>query len=412
LLKAREDISATRKRLTFEIPVDVIEEEIRKGLAEAQSKTKIPGFRPGKVPMNIIEKKFGKEIEAEAIEKLVPDNYLAAIKDAGFKPMTRPKIESEVEYRKNEPITVTVSVDVRPDIENLVYENIPVTDFPIGVTEEEIDRIIKSLATGKGVYEASDEAVATGDLVTVDFRTDNGMEKKDAVIKVGNGPFPKEFFDAFVGKKKGEDFSSEITFPADSPSEFAGKTVNFSFAMKEVKKIVVPPIDDELAKDMGLENLEALRDQVKSDVLAMRKGEIDRKNQVEILDKMIETHTFEAPEGLVEIELEKLVAEAKRSGKNTKSDEELKKEMKTDAEKSAKIICLLDVIGEKEGVAVTEDEMKQEIYHSAIRYNVKPDELIKHYISRDGSLEGIRNAIFDRKTMRLLLDKSKKDTKE
>jgi trigger factor len=409
LLKAREDISATRKRLTFEIPVDVIEGEIKKGLSEAQSKTKIPGFRPGKVPMNIIEKKFGKDIESEALERVVPDGYLSAIKEAGLKPMTRPKIESEVEYRKNEPLTVTVSVDVRPEIENLVYENIPVTNLPIGITDDEIERVINSIATGRGAYEASDEAVASGDLVTVDFTTDGGIEKKDAVIKVGYGPFPKEFFEAFEGKRKGENFSAEIIFPSDSPSEFAGKTVKFEFVLKEVKKVVAPPIDDELAKDMGLETLEALRDQVKADVLAMRKGEVDRKNQVEILDKMLETHAFEAPEGLVKAELSKLVAEAKRSPKNTKTDGELEKDLQTDAEKSAKVICLLDIIGEKEGVAVTEDEMKQEIYQSAIRYNVKPDDLIKHYMARDGSLEGIRNAIFDRKTMNLLLEKAKKD---
>jgi trigger factor len=409
LLKSCEDISATRKRLVFEIPVDVIEAEIQKGFTEARSKTKLPGFRPGKVPMSIIEKKFGKDIEAEAIERVVPDGYLAAVKDAGFKPMTRPKIENEVAYRKNEPLTVIVSIDVRPVIENLVYENIPITDFPIGVNDDEVERVIKSIASGKGVYEASDEAVDSGDLVIVDFRTDEGIEKKDVVIKIGSGPFPKEFFDAFAGKKKNDEFSAEITFPPDSPSEFAGKTVKFEFVMKEVKKSNIPPIDDELAKDMGLESLEALRAQVKADVLAMRKGEIDRKNQVEILDKLLEAHSFEAPEGLVKAELSKLVAEAKRSGENKKTDEELEKEFGVEAEKSAKIICLIDIIGEKEGVAVSEDEMKQEIYHSAIRYNVKPDELINHYISRDGSLEGIRNAIFDRKTMRLLLEKNKKD---
>jgi trigger factor len=409
LLKSCEDISATRKRLTIEIPVDVIEAEIQKGLVEAQSKTRIPGFRPGKTPMSIIEKKYGKSIESEAIEKVVPDAYLAAVKEAGIKPMTRPVIENEAEYKKNEPLTVICSVDVRPVIENLVYENIPITDFPVGVKDDEIEKIMKSIASGKGVYEVADDAAASGDLVTVDFKTDEGIEKKDVVIKVGSGPFPKEFFDAFVGKKKDEDFSAKITFPSDSPSEFAGKTVNFSFKIKEVKSINVPPVDDELAKDMGFENLDGLRAQVRSDVLAMRKGEVDRKNQAEILDKIIDAHSFEAPEGLVKAELAKLVAEARQSDKNTKTDEELEKELLTDAEKNAKGICLLDIVGEKEGVTVSEDEMKQEIYNCSIRYNVKPDDLIKHYITRDGSLEGIRNAIFDRKTIRLLLEKSKKD---
>jgi trigger factor len=408
LLKAREDISATRKRLTFEIPVDVIEGEIKKGLAEAQSKAKLPGFRPGKIPMTIIEKKFGKEIETEALDKVIPDSYLAVVKEAGIKPMTRPKVESSIEYIKNTPLTVTITVDIRPEIENLVYENIPVTDIPIGVTDEEVERIMHSLASSKGAYEVTEEAVISGDLVTVDLKTDEGIEQKDVVIKVGNGPFPKEFFDAFIGKKKDEIFAAEIKFPEDSPSEFAGKMVNFTFTMKEVKRVNALPIDDDFAKDMGLENLDALRAQVRTDLLSMRQGEIDRKHQAEILNKILEAHTFDAPEALVKAELSKLVAEAKGSGKNTKTDAELETDLASDAEKSAKVICLLDIIGEKEGVTVTEEEMKKEILTFSMRYNIKPDELIRHYMERDGSLEGIRNAIFDRKTMKLLLDKSKK----
>jgi trigger factor len=408
LLKAREDISATRKRLTFEIPVDMIETEIRKELAEAQSKTKLPGFRPGKVPMNIIERKFGKEIEAEAVDKVVPKAYLEAIKDAGFKPMTHPKVESEIEYKKNEPLSVTVTVDVRPEIENLSYDNIELSDLPVGVTDDEIERVMNSLAASKGVYESSEEPAVEGDLVTVDYKTADGVEKKDQVLKIGYGPFPKAFYDALSGKKSGEEFSAEVVFPEDSASEFAGKTVGFEFVMKEVKKNSAPPLDDEFAKDMGLENLGALREQVKKDVLAMRQGDVDKKHQAEILEKLIEAHNFEAPEGLVKGELAKIVADMKMSGKNTKTDAELEADARPDAEKSAKIICLLDLIGEKENVTVTEDEMKQEIVASAIRYNVRPDDLMNHYLKRDGSLEGIRNAIYDRKTIRLLLDKAKK----
>jgi trigger factor len=409
LLKSCEDISATRKRLTIEIPVDVIESEIQKSLAETQAKTRIPGFRPGKAPMTIIEKKYGKGIESEVVEKVLPDVYLAAVKEAGIKPMSRPKMDQEVDFKRNEPLTLSVTVDVRPVIENFEYENIPVTTLPVGATDDEIESVIRSIASGKGTYEVVEGEAASGDLVTVDFSTDGGIEKKDVVIKVGTGPFPKEFFDSFTGKKKGDDFPAEVVFPADSPSEFAGKTVKFSFSMKEVKRNNIPPVDDELAKDMGVESLDALRGQVKADLLAMRQGEVDRKQQLEVLGKILEKHSFEAPESLVTTELARLVAEAKMSGRKSATDEELEKELLPEAEKNSKITCLLDIIGDRENVAVTEDEMKQEIYQLAVRFNVAPDNVIKHYIERDGSLEGIRNAIFDRKTMRLLLDKTKKD---
>jgi trigger factor len=104
----------------------------------------------------------------------------------------------------------------------------------------------------------------------------------------------------------------------------------------------------------------------------------------------------------------RLINEFKGMGGKDKADEELEKEFKARAEKNAKITCILDIVGEKEGVSVTEDELRQELYNFSLRYNVSPDELMKFYISKDGSLDGIRSAIFDRKTMKLLLEKSKK----
>ncbi len=409
MLKSCEDISATRKRLTIEIPVDMIEAEIQKKLIEAQAKTRMPGFRPGKAPMTIIEKKYGKEIESEVVEKLLPENYVAAVKEAGIKTMSRPKLEQEIDFKRNEPIVLNLTVDVRPVIENFEYENVPVTELPVEVKEDEIDVIMKGIAAEKGTYEAVEEAAAAGDLVTVDFKTDAGVEKKDVVIKVGTGPFPKDFFDSFIGKKKGDDFTAEAAFAADSPSEFAGKTVKFELSMKEVKRQNIPALDDELAKDMGVESLDALRTQVKADVTAMRKGENDRKKQIEIMETLLAKYSFEAPEELMKNELARLISDAKTMGTKTGTDEELEKEFRAEAEKNARIACILDIVGEKEGVTVSEEEMKQEIYGFAMRYNVSPENIIKYYTSKDGSIEGLRNAIFDRKTMKVLLEKAKKE---
>jgi trigger factor len=409
LLKSCEDISATRKRLTIEIPVEVIEAEIQKKLLEAQVKTRMPGFRPGKAPMNIIEKKYGKDIESEVVEKLLPESYVAAVKEAGIKTMSRPKMEQEVDFKRNEPIILNLTVDVRPVIENFVYENISVTDVPVEVKDDEIEVIMKGIAAEKGTYEVVEDAAASGDLVTVDFKTDAGIEKKDVVIKVGTGPFPKEFFDSFLGRKKGADFSAEVAFPSDSPSEFAGKTVKFDLSLKEVKRQNIPPLDDELAKDMGVESLDALRTQVRADVTAMRKNEGDRKKQVEIVEKLLDTYSFEAPEGLMKSELARLVSETKAMGTKTGTDEEIEKEFQSEAEKNARIACILDIVGEKEGVTVSEDELKQEIYGFAMRYNVSPENIIKYYTSKDGSIESLKNAIFDRKTMKILLEKAKKE---
>jgi len=407
LLKSCEEISATKKRLAIEIPANVVEAEIQKGLQEAQRKAHIPGFRSGKAPMTIIEKRYGKSIESEVLEKIVPDHYMQAVKEADIKPVSRPEMEAAIDFKRNSSLSMTFTVEVRPKIENLQYEGIPVKEVPIEITDSEIDDIIRNVAEEKGTFEAIDDAVAAGDLVTVDYTTEDGVETKDAVIKVGSGPYPKEFFDALTGKKKGDEFSTEISFPEDSATQFAGKTPKFSMQIKDVKRRNIPAVDDELAKDMGVENLQVLRDRVREDLLSSKTAEADRKKQIGIIEQLLATHTFDAPEVMIEADLQKMLGEVRASGKATGTDEELAREYRPRAEKSAKVSILLDIIGEREGIAVTEEEIKEEIANFSRRYYISPENVIKYYVARDGSLEGVRNGIYEKKAMKALLDKAK-----
>ena len=407
MIKSCEEISSTKKRLTIEIPDDVVETEIRKGLLEAQRRANLPGFRAGKAPMSIIEKRFGKGVESEVLEKLVPEYYMEAVKEADIKPVAKPEMEEGIDFKRNEPIVMTFTVEVRPKIENLEYENMPVKDIPVEIKDEEIDTIIKSVAEEKGTFEAIDAEVASGDLVTLDYTSDDGVETKDAVIKVGSGPYPKEFFDALTGKNKGEEFSTEITFPEDSSTQFAGKTPKFRMVIKDVKRKNIPAIDDELAKDMGIENLQTLKDRIREDVLASKTAEADRKKQIELIEKLLAAHAFDAPEGMVNFELDRIIGEVSAEGKHPGTHEELIMEYRPKAEKSAKVSILLDIIGEREGITVSEDELKEEILNFSRRYYVTPENVIKYYVTRDGSLDGIKNALYEKKAMKALLDKAK-----
>ncbi len=406
MLKSFEEISSTKKRLSIEIPADVVEAEVQKGLIEARKKANLPGFRAGKAPMTIIEKKFGKGVESEVLEKIVPQYYMEAVKEADIKPVTRPEMEEAIDFKRNSPLAMIFTVEVRPKIDNLEYEGITVKDIPVDVTDSEIDNILKSIAEEKGTFEVTDEAVAIGDLITLDYATEDGTEAKDAVVKVGSGPYPKEFFDALMGKGKGVQFSAEVPFPADSQTQFAGKTPKFAITIKDVKRRSIPTIDDELAKDMGMDDLQALKDKVKEDLLSSKRAEVDRKKQIEIVEKLLATYSFEAPESMVNADLDRMLAEIRAQGTEAKSDEELAAEYRPKAEKSARVSILLDIIGEKEGVTVSEDELKEEILNFSRRYYVSPENVIKYYVARDGSLDGVKNAIYEKKAMKALLDKA------
>ncbi|MDA8339945.1 MAG: trigger factor [Nitrospiraceae bacterium] len=411
MLKSVEDISSTKKRLKIEVPAEAIESEIKKGLGEAQKKARIPGFRPGKAPMHLIEKKFGKDIEADVLEKIIPEFYLKAVKEADVTPVSRPVVEDSFDFKRNEPLSMTVAVEVRPKVENLNYEGVTVKGVSVEVKDDEIDTVLNRLAEEKATYESADEVVNQGDLVTIDYTVREAGEDntvaKDVVLKVGSGPYPQEFFDGLAGKKKDEEFTVEASFPEDSQSPFAGKRPKFEIKIKDIKRRSLPAIDDELAKDLGFENIGLLKDKVRENILSSKNREAERARQREILDKLIESHSFDVPESLLNAEIGGIISEIRAAGKDERTDEAIKEELMPHAEKSVKASILLELIGEKEGITVSDDDVKEELLDMAQKYYVSPDNIIKYYMAKDGSLEGLKHSVFEKKVLNFLLNKAK-----
>lgn len=408
MLKSLEDISATKKRLKIEVPAEAIESEIKKGLSDVQKRARIPGFRPGKAPMHIIEKRFGKDVEAEVLERMIPEFYIEALKEAKITPVSRPVVEGAFDFQRDKPFYITVSVEVRPNVENLNYEGITVKDVPVEVKDEEVDAVLNRLAEEKATYESSDDAVKLGDLVTIDYTIkDDSTAAKDVVLKVGSGPYPQEFFDGLVGKKRDEEFSIEANFPEDSQTPFAGKRLIFEVKIKEIKRRNLPAIDDEFAKDLGFEDLESLKAKVKENMVVSKNKEADRAKQREILDKLIGLHDFEVPESLLNAQIEGFMSEIRATGTDQRSDEEIREELRPYAEKSVKASILLELIGEKEGITISDEDVKEEILNMAQRYYISPENIMKYYMTKDGSLEGLKQTVLEKKVLNFLLNKAK-----
>lgn len=408
MLKGIEEISATKKRLKIEIPANIVEEEIQKALKKIQKTAKIPGFRPGKAPLSIIEKKFGKEVQANVLEMLVSESYQRAVKETNIKPLLPPIAEDVIDIKRNEPLSFELIVEVRPDIENLNYENIEVEEISTEVSDEEVEEVLQRLSKERGSYEPTQEPAMFEDLVVIDYKTDIGKEAKDYVYKIGAGPFPEDFSKSLEGRKKGETFSVTIDFPEDSIADFAGKRVTFDITIKEVKRRHNIPYE-ELPKELGFENIESLKQHIRQSLENIKKEQALEKQKSDILKKLLETYDFELPEGVVEIEIKRITKEYESLGLDITQhmDKILER-----AKRNVKAYILIDLIGEKEGVSVSEEDLKQEVMNIAKRYSITPQEVIQYYMTRDGSLETLKNIIFEKKVFDILLQKSKKIKKE
>jgi trigger factor len=438
MLKSVEDINTTKKRLRIEIPSDVIEKEILSSVEKLRQRVKIPGFRPGKAPVNLIEKRFGKEIEAEVLEKIVPEYFTMAIREADLKPIDMPFLDEEVDFQRKSPLNLSFTIEVLPKIENLTYENIAVKDIPVTVDEPDIEETLKKLQDKKALFEVAEKEIEMDDLVIFDYveselvSGETFPSLKEIVSRMGNEVFPPDIMERVIGKKKGDIIEFQHAFDeAHKAREIAGKTLNIKVAIKEVKKKRLPEINDDFAKDLGYENLEELREKLKENIYKIKKNYAEKIQKAQIVNKLIEQHNFGIPESMLKKEIDTLMFEGNipktgAKGENTDTDSEImdtiketsgQEEKKENVEemqtrihekafRNVQAAIILQLIGQKEGVTVNDDEVEERISAIAQRLSATPETIKKLYLYREGSLESLRNSIREDKVLDLLLSKA------
>ncbi len=443
MLKSIEHINSTKKRLKIEIPQDAIEKEINDSLEKLRQRVKIPGYRQGRAPINLLEKRFGKEIESEVLEKIIPEYYSMAIKEASIKPVALPVLDEEIEFKRKEPLTLSFTVEVLPPIENINYENIKVKDVQVSVEDSDIESAIKKLQEKKAIYEVAEKEIEMDDLVTFDYHDgeitngDPVSSLKDIVTNMGNEIFPPDIMEKVLGKKRGD--LVEITVNFDETfkhKDLAGKTANIKLIIKEVKKKILPNIDDEFAKDLGFENMSELRENLKEKILNLKREHIKKIQKAEIVKQLIESTPIEVPESMLQQEIESLVMEGKFSEKQSNEEniqplsdadviegesdagkilnesqpknevEDVQTKIQKMALNNVKASIIIHTIGQKEGINVTDEEVNERISVIANRLSTSPEAIKSFYQYREGSLESIRRSIYEEKVLDMLLSKA------
>jgi len=428
LSRTVEDITSTKKRLKIEISADTIQREYSTSLSSVRQKAKIPGFRPGHAPVSMIEKKFGSDIKNDILDRLIPDYYSKTLKEANLVPVTLPKFEGSLEFKKDEPLSFSLTVEVRPNISNLHYTGLKVDGMESAVEEKEIEDTLTGLQDERALFEAVDRPVNESDLIVIDYvKFDPTGEKelssaKDQVMNLGNKVAPQGILDEIVGKKKGDVVEISLpSFEGGEVKEGDGKGDRIRITIKEIKEKKLPDIDDEFAKDFGHDSLDALKEKIKEGILHAKNDKAANQQKTKLLDMLVESHEMDVPESLLEKELENLVVNEKASQKKSgeliseteqgkssenKDDSEIIERLRPRAIRNVKASMLLDMIAEKEHVSVTEDEIKTRIAILARHFQTTPENVINLFVTKDGSLENFKHTIQDEKVMNLVLSKA------
>lgn len=424
------DLGPTKRALKIEVPEDEVTRRISQAYAELNRQVRIPGFRPGKAPVALLEKRYAKAVEEDVVRSLVPDYYERAVRQAGIVPVVVeiPPLE-RVKIKKNAAFSFTATVEVKPTIELRDYRPPnPISLKPDrrAIDEEQVSQALEGLREQQAQLHPAPpgKVVADGDYVTLDLEgfvdgaPVEGTKKEGEPHTVGSKEpiLGLDVDDRLVGKTQDEVIELQQPYPDNHPDgRLAGKTVVFRLRIASVKEKRLPALDDEFAKDCGhYESLQELRDKVAEEMERALERDKEEKYKDTILKRLEETHHFEIPETLLERELSAIVRgvlqRQKRQGRGDVEPEhlagrqaeikQLREQHLAEAKRRVKLGLILEAIADREGLTVGEEDVAAEINRLAMELKLPAEDLRKLILAGgEESREELRGRILADKAL-------------
>lgn len=412
--------------LTIEVPAAEVDAAMDQAFKKVVKQINVPGFRKGKMPRNMFEQRFGIEsLYQDALEIIVPESYSKAIDEAGIMPVDYPEISGTENFTHGKDFTFTAQVTVKPEPKLGEYKGLEVTKLPVEVTDEEVETQIQEQLARKAELEIKeDEAIVEGDTAVIDFEGFVGEEAfeggkgEDYPLEIGSGSFIPGFEEQLVGIKTGESKDVVVTFPEEyHAAELAGKEATFKVTVKEVKTKVLPELNDEFAKELDpeVEGVEALRAKIKEQTAEQKLAESNAALRDELVEKAAGNADFEVPAGMINSETDRMLQEfgqrLQMQGMNLdlyyqfsgQSEEDLRGQMKEEAESRVRVSLTLEAIAEAEKVEATEADIEAELEKMTAQFNMTKEQIT-------GALGGtavLENDIKIQKTVEFLVENAK-----
>lgn len=417
-----EEISSIKKKVSIEIPEDQVTQEVESFYKDLGKKAKIKGFRPGKVPRDILERYFKDYIKAEVIQKLIQDTYPQALSEANLQPVSPPVVDPG-EFESGKPFQYSAVIEVKPDIKLEGYTGLKIEGKKEKVKDEEVGERLKALQNLHANLKAISEArpIQAGDYVIIDYEASmdgkplEGGKAIDFTVEVGSGQFIPALEEKLIGLKPEEEKEIEVSFPEDyGYKKWAGKTISFYVKIKEIKEKILPPLDDEFAKDLGdYASFEELKAKLKGEIEKEKELGLERQLKDRVVDQLLEANPFEVPDSLVEEQAKAMISDTKlrlaAQGVVLKnlgvSEEKLQEDYKAMAQKQVKTFLILDKIAGQEGITVTDDEADNRLREMSEKMHQKFD-VVKRYYEKNGLLPEVKDGIIRDKTLNFLLEKA------
>jgi len=413
-----ENPGGLARRLKVEIPADRVSEAVDAKVKRVGQHAKIPGFRPGKAPLKVLYQRYGAQARQEAAGELVQSAYPEAIEQVELKPAGQPQIELE-EFEADQPLAFTASFEVYPEIALTGLDDIKVEKPVTEVTDADVDNTIERIQNQNKTYEAVGRESRDGDQVVIDYvgRIDGeafeGGTGNDIEVKLGEQQFLPDLERALVGRKAGEQFDVDVSFPDDYGAEdLAGKTASFDVTLKTVNEGKPAEIDAALLQQMGIEEggVEELKAKVRESLEQEAKHAVDTRVKTEVMDSLYASNPIEVPESMVAQEIERMRKEAmQRMPQEMQQDEEQAKQLLPDealrenAEKRVALgLLIAEVISEKE-LELDNDRVTAKMDEVAAGYGDQAEAVKNYYQQNPQLMQGLQAMVMEEQVVDTLL---------
>ncbi len=389
-----------KRAYTLTITAKEIDAKVDAEVKRVAPQVRMPGFRPGKVPTNLVRKMHGEALTQDALNSAIQQGIQDLIGNEKLRPAMQPSVRLENDYETGKDVELKVELEVLPDVPTPAIDDIKLERLTVPADDSAVqEQLEKFAAQQKNWEDAKDSYKAkTGDLVTVDFTGKDakgvafdGGTGTDMAVEIGSGRLIPGFEDQIVGVKAGDEKTISVTFPEDYPAEnLAGQPATFDLVVKSVKTAGETKIDDGLAKSLGLNDLEQLKGLLKGQVEQELNGLTRTYMKRKLLDQLAAGHDFPVPPSMVEAEFEQIWEQLKHEATHEPDPEAALAEMEKErddyhaiAERRVRLGLLLSEIGQANGVEVTSQEMNRLVSQAAMQYAPEDQQRFLDYIRNE-----------------------------
>lgn len=402
-----DESGAWKRRLTVTVPQPRVEEERGRIRQQLGKRLDIDGFRPGKVPPQIVEQRFGSTIDDRAVQAVVSDTFREALQQEELEPVGEPEID-DIRFLADDRLSYEIVVEIMPRLELDRVGGFQVERPEPEADEEEIDEVLQHLREDHATWRPADRSPEDGDMVTVRIRPADREEPLSAddeyQFEVGEGNALPDIEDAITTLEPGQRETFDVHFPEALREEGQAEDRELEIELRDVKEAELPELDDDFARQIGeFESLDELRDAVRDDVLAHHRDEAENEVRERLMDNVIEANPFEVPDSMVEDYMERMIDAPEDA--DPAELEQARKQLRPRAERQIKRHLVIEHLTEREGLEATDEEVDERIEEIAGAEGMEPGQ-VRRQLAREDQMESLRRQVAAEKVFEFLKEQS------